>query len=158
MGGGSGSLGEACITSTLERARTRPREITCTMWTIGADVATMLTGLSVLTATVVWIRTQWNAWSARKTETRRRSWNDWITAGAIDTWFVRLAEEPRRPTATVVLEAIDRDGRPDEHTAHSIRQRVRDDGTLSRSPSPREHDFLMDLQKQRFGRGGGDVR
>ena len=27
-------------------------------WTIGTDVATMLTGLSVLTATVVWVRKQ----------------------------------------------------------------------------------------------------
>jgi hypothetical protein len=97
-------------------------------WTIGTDVATMLTSLSVLTATIVWTRNQWDQRQQRRAETRLRNWHGYIEVGGIDTWFVRLADCPKTPTAQVVLEVIDRQGNSDEAVAHSVRVCVKRDG------------------------------
>jgi hypothetical protein len=37
--------------------------------------------------------------------------------GSINSWYVRLAEEPTEPSARVVLEVVDRVGKPDEDWA-----------------------------------------
>ncbi|HEY1918510.1 MAG TPA: hypothetical protein VGH27_23295 [Streptosporangiaceae bacterium] len=123
-------------------------------WTIGADIGTMLTGLSVLIATIVWTRTQWHGWQARKATIRLRNWHGFISPNGIDTWYVRVAEQPDRPTARVILEAMDCDGTPNENQAESIRRIVTSDGMLSRSPTPEEHAFLKYLHKER-GYGSG---
>jgi len=122
--------------------------------TAGADIGAMLTGLSVLTATIVWTRNQWEQIQQRRAETRLRNWHGYIMTNGIDTWYARLAEEPESPTARVVLEITGRDGTPDDMLAYNVRQVVLRDGMLSRSPTPAELDFLMALQKERgYGTG-----
>ncbi len=63
-------------------------------WTIAADIATMLTGLSVLTATIVWVRKQYGEWRQRQAQTSLRNWHGYNMLEAVDTWYVRLAEDP----------------------------------------------------------------
>lgn len=76
----------------------------------------------------------------------------------IDTWYVRLAEEPpASPTARVVLEVIDRDGTPNAMLSHKVRQVISRDGMLSRSPTPAENEFLIALQMDRRQAGGFPV-
>lgn len=124
-------------------------------WTLGADVATMLTGVSALTAAVVWIRGQWRGWQQEKAARSYRSWHGFIMLGTIDTWYVRLAEKPDGPSGRVVLDVLDRDGgEPDAALAHSVRQRILADRMLSRSPTPGEYDFLKDQHSERgYGEG-----
>jgi hypothetical protein len=76
-------------------------------WTIGADVGAMLTGLSVLTATIVWTRTQWRDWRDRRAQLRLRNWHGYIMADTINEWHVRLAEEPKTTTGRLVLRTPD---------------------------------------------------
>jgi hypothetical protein len=122
--------------------------------TTGADVGTMLTGLSVLTATVVWTRTQWRDLRERRAATRLRNWHGYIRLEGVDTWYVRLAEEPKTPTGTVVVEVLDGEGgQPDAALAHSVRQIILGDGMLSRSPTPEEFEFLKAQRKERQATG-----
>jgi hypothetical protein len=123
-------------------------------WTIGADIGAMLTGLSVLTATIVWTRNQWEQLQQRRAETQRRNWHGYIGLSGISDWFVQLAEEPQEPDARVVLRVTRRDGTPDTNGADSLRQHVVQDGLLCRVPSPAEYDFLKDLHKK-HGYGSG---
>jgi hypothetical protein len=123
-------------------------------WTIGADVGAMLTGLSVLTATIVWTRTQWRDRQQRKAATAYRNWHGYIEPGGIDSWYVRLAEDPPDVTARVVIEVLNRDGEPDGARAHDLRESVKGDGMLARVPTPEEYDFLTAQRKERgYGKG-----
>jgi hypothetical protein len=124
-------------------------------WTIGADVGAMLTGLSVLTATIVWTRTQVRDWRVQRAAKSLRNWHGFIMVEGVDTWYVRLAEDPAAPTGQVVLEVLDGDGgQPDGMLAHSMRQRIAGDNMLSRSPTPEEYAFLKDMRKERgYGKG-----
>jgi hypothetical protein len=91
-------------------------------WTIAADLGTALTGLSVLTATIVWIRTQWRDRRERQAQISLRNWHGYITLEGVDTWYMRLADEPKTPTGEVVLEVLSRpDGDPDPQLAQSVR-------------------------------------
>ena len=116
-------------------------------WTIGADIGTMLTGLSVLAAAFLWGRNQWDQRQQRRRETRLRNWHGYIDVGGINTWYVRLADDPKTPTAMVTLEVIDRAGKPDDTTAYNLRTCVERDGMLSRAPTPSELEFLTYLRK-----------
>jgi hypothetical protein len=123
-------------------------------WTIGADVGGMLTGLSVLTATIVWTRAQWRDRQQRKAATAHRNWHGYVMPEGINDWYVRLAEDPRHLTATVVLDVVDRNGEPDPGMAHSLREIVKGDGMLARVPTPEEYDFLIAQRKERgYGKG-----
>ena len=85
-----------------------------TPWTsTGADYATMATGLSALTAAAVWIRGQWREQQARRAAVRNRNWHAYVMPEGINDWFVRVAEQPETLSARVVLEVVDRDGKPD---------------------------------------------
>jgi hypothetical protein len=55
----------------------------------------------------------------------------------------------------VVLDVINEDGTPNEAMAHSLRQRVKEDGTLNRSPTLAQWEFLKDLRTERFGAARG---
>lgn len=122
--------------------------------TTGADIGTMVTGLSAVTAAYVWTRTQWRGWRQQKAATSLRNWHGYITVEGIDTWYVRLAKDPKQPTARVVLDVVDREGNPDAALAHNVRQRIIGDGMLSRSPTPEEYDFLIAQRKERgYGKG-----
>jgi hypothetical protein len=118
-------------------------------WTIGADIGAMLTGLSVLTATIVWTRNQWRDLRAERAETRLRNWHGYIMTGLIREWYVRLAEDPQTVTGRVVLDVVGRDGNPDGNGAASMRDRIAADGQLARAPTPDEYAFLRHLQKER---------
>jgi hypothetical protein len=123
-------------------------------WTIGTDIATMLTGLSVLTATIVWTRTQWRDWSQRKAAIAQRNWHGYVMPEGISDWYVRLVEDPKTPTATVILNVVDRDGTPDASRAENLRQTIIGDGMLARVPTPEEYDFLRAQRKERgYGKG-----
>jgi hypothetical protein len=123
-------------------------------WTIGADVGGMLTGLSVLTATIVWTRAQWHDRQQRKAATALRNWHGYIELGGISDWYVRLAEDPPDVTARVVIEVLNRDGEPDGARAHDLRETVKRDGMLARVPTPEEYDFLKAQRKERgYGKG-----
>jgi hypothetical protein len=123
-------------------------------WTIATDIATILTGLSAATAAYVWLRTQWRGWQQEKAQTRNRNWHGFIMPEMISEWFVRLVEDPKTVTATVVLNVVGRDGQPDEAMAHSLRETIKADGQLARVPTPAEYDFLIAMRKERgYGKG-----
>ena len=127
-------------------------------WAIGADVAGMLAGLSVLTATIVWTRTQWRDRQHRKAVTANRNWHGYVVPEGINDWYVRLAEDPKSLTARVVLDVVGRDGEPDAAMAASMRQIIQQDGMLARVPTPEEYDFLMAQRKERGYGNGFPVR
>jgi hypothetical protein len=118
-------------------------------WTqVGANYATMLGSLSVITAVAVWVRKQWLGFQRERNEKRLRNWHGSIDVGAINTWFVRLAEEPTEPTAMVILEVVDSDGEPFVSGAYNLRQVISSDGRLSRSPTTEELEFLKHLRAE----------
>jgi hypothetical protein len=123
-------------------------------WEIGADVGMMLTGVSAATAAYVWTQGQFRARRERKEAMRLRNWHGYIEVGGINTWFVRLAEEPETPTSRVVLDVVDNDGNQRENEAQNMRQRIINDGRLARAPTKAEWDFLVHLKKARgYGKG-----
>jgi hypothetical protein len=125
-------------------------------WTIAADMATVLTGLSVLTATFVWVRRQVRDWKQERAKISLRNWHAYIAPERREEWFVRLAEGTRDQmlTGRVVLEVLDRyDGEPDAGWAHRMQQVVMADGMLSRAPTPEEFDFLVAQRKARHQTG-----
>ena len=114
----------------------------------------MATGLSAVTAAFVWTKGQVRGWRQEKAATRIKNWRGYIDLGQVNTWYVRLIEEPTSPTARVILEIIDNDGTPNEQMAHSLRQVVKRDRLLSRSPTPGEFEFLKQLYRERgYGKG-----
>lgn len=122
--------------------------------TVGADVATMLTGLSVVTATIVWGEKQWRERQARKALTAERNWGGYILPNGINSWDVVLAEDPDSPTGRVVLDVVNSKGEPDVNMANNLRQLVLRDGRVTRAPTPAEAGFLRYLHKERgYGKG-----
>ena len=123
--------------------------------TVGADVATrMLTGLSVVTATIVWGEKQWREYRARKALTAERNWGGYILPGGINSWDVVLAEDPDLPTGRVVLDVVNSKGEPDVNMANNLRQLILRDGRITRAPTPAEAGFLRYLHKERgYGKG-----
>ena len=123
--------------------------------TAGADIATMVTALTVVTALYVWGRNQWHGWQQQKAAIARRTWHGYITLEGVDTWYVRLAEDPDSPSGRVVLEVLNgKNGDPDPMLAHGMRQVIIRDGMLSRSPTPEEFEFLKVQRKERgYGKG-----
>lgn len=124
------------------------------LWTIGADIGQMVTGLSVVTATYVWTRGRLSDRRERKAAIRQRTWGGYIDQSGINTWLVQLAEEPDRPTGRVVLDVVDGKGEPSVNGAHSLRQRIIGEGMLGRVPTTEEYELLAALQKERgYGKG-----
>lgn len=125
-------------------------------WTIGADVATMLTGLSAVTAAATWLISRYRAWKAERDRTLARNWHGFIMTNGINDWYVRLIDEPKTPTAVVPIEVIDRNGTPDPQMAYGLRTMVKADGMLARVPTEGEYAFLKYLHKE-LGYGKGQV-
>ncbi len=123
--------------------------------TAGADIGTMLTGLSAVTAAYVWTRSQWGGWRQEKLARSRRTWHGYVALEGVDTWYVRVAADGGRQAGQVVLEVLSgQDGSPDEMLAQGVRIVAERDGMLSRSPTPEEFEFLKDQRKERgYGRG-----
>src|SRR6266536_613303 len=63
----------------------------------GADVATMATGVSAVTAAATWTAGRWRAWRREKAAIAERNWHGYIPVNGIDGWDVRLAEDPDTP-------------------------------------------------------------
>lgn len=120
------------------------------------DAASIVTATGGIIATSIWAKGKLLNRKQQKAITQRRNWHGYIEPAGINTWFVKLLEEPDRPSARVVLEVIDGKGQPDEMGGQGFRQRVIGDGMLSRSPTPAELEFLMALRKER-GYGDGDL-
>jgi hypothetical protein len=119
--------------------------------TAGADIATIATGLSAVTAAYVWIMGRVRDRRQQKAAIAERNWHGYITPGGINGWDVRLAEHPDGPTSRVVLEVL---GTNAENWADNMRQTVLRDGKLSRSPTVEEWEFLMYLYRERgYGKG-----
>lgn len=123
--------------------------------TAGADIGTMLTGLSAVTAAYVWTRSQWSGWRQEKLARSRRTWHGYVAIEGVDTWYVRAVADADRQAGQVVLEVLDgQDGSPDEVLAQGMRIVADRDGMLSRSPTTEEFEFLKDLRKERgYGKG-----
>lgn len=119
---------------------------------IGAGIATMLGGISVLVGVVTWLFTQYRGWQVRRAASRLRTWHGYIPSGMISSWWVRLVEDPDAPTARVVLEVLDGrpgTGGPDVNRAQELRQCIVGDGLLARAPTPGEYEFLQALHRER---------
>lgn len=125
-------------------------------WTIGSDVATMLTGLSAVTAAATWLVSRYRAWRQERDETRARNWHGFILTNGIDDWYVRLIDDPQTLTSIVPIEVVDRDGTPDPQRAYDMRETVKRDGRLARVPTQREFAFLKFLHKN-LGYGKGTL-
>lgn len=123
-------------------------------WTIGTDIATMLTGLSAVTAAATWLISRYRAWKAEKDRTRARNWHGFIMTNGIDDWYVRLIDDPQTLSSIVPIEVVDRDGTPDPQRAHDMRETVKRDGRLARVPTEQEFAFLKFLHKK-LGYGEG---
>jgi len=119
--------------------------------TAGADIATIATGLSAVTAAYVWIMGRARDRRQQKAAIAERNWRGYINPGGINGWDVRLAEDPDVPTSRVVLEVL---GNNAENWADNLRQTILRDGKLSRSPTVEEWDFLKYLyRKHGYGKG-----
>jgi hypothetical protein len=128
----------------------------CSMdaWTAGTDIATMLTGLSVLTATIVWVRKQWVGWRQERAQTRHRNWHGYVMTGTLNDWYVRLVDDPQAVTGRVVLDVLrTSDGEPDPQMAASMRTVISRDGMLARVPNPAEFEWLKAQEKARRDTG-----
>jgi hypothetical protein len=125
-------------------------------WTIAADVATILTGLSVLATAATWLTSRYLAWQQEKARTSARNWHGFIMTNGINDWYVRLVDDPKTPTAVVPLEIVDRYGNPDPAMAYGLRTMVERDGMLARVPTEREFAFLKFLHKE-LGYGKGQM-
>jgi hypothetical protein len=124
------------------------------VWTAGADVGTMLTGLSVLTATMVWVRKQWAARQQERALTRHRNWHGYVMTGNLNDWYVRLADDPQTSTGRVVLDVLRTpDGEPDPQMAASMRTVISRDEMLARVPNPAEYEWLKAQEKARRDTG-----
>jgi hypothetical protein len=55
----------------------------------GADVETMATGLSAVTATATWAGGRWHARRREKAATTQRNWHGYIPVTGIDGWGVQ---------------------------------------------------------------------
>ena len=123
--------------------------------TTGADIGTMVTGISALTAAITWTAGRWRERQERLAAIRLRNWHGFVMLEGVDTWYVRLAEDdPGNPSARVVVEVIDPNGQPAPALAVNMRHRADGDGMLSRSPTPEEFDFLKALRKEKgYGKG-----
>jgi hypothetical protein len=79
-----------------------------------------------------------------------RTWKGYIPQGMIGSWYVALVEEPKTPSARVVLEVRQGgpEGKPDVNGAHALRQQIEADGMVARVPTPAEYEFLGDLHKK----------
>jgi hypothetical protein len=125
-------------------------------WTIGSDIATMLTGLSAVTAAATWLTVRYRAGQTERNLTRARNWNGFIMTNGISDWYVRLVDDPKTPAAVVPLEVINRDGTPDPQMAYGLRLAIESDGMLARVPTSQEFTFLKFLHKE-LGYGKGQV-
>jgi hypothetical protein len=121
----------------------------------GAQIGTMLTGLSAVTAAFVWTRNQARDWELAKATRSYRYWNGFVVQGGVFTGFVRLVPNSKdAPPEGVTLDVINPNGSPNENMAHGLRQVIESDGMISRSPSVEQQAFLDDLRRNRFGMGG----
>jgi len=122
--------------------------------TIGADIGAMIVGVPVVAGGILWL-TRWRAArKQRKAARELRNWHGYIPINGVSDWRVRLVEDPQSLSARVVLEVVDRDGKPDPSWAHDLRETIKRDGMIARVPTPEEYDFLRYLHKERgYGKG-----
>jgi len=118
--------------------------------TTGADAATMVTGLSALTAVIVWSRNQLDHRNQRRLAQARRLWNGYIDVAGIHTWRLRLVERGADdPPERLIVEVVNDDGTPNTPMAHLLGQVIESDGFVSRTPSPEQYEYLKSLRRQR---------
>ena len=120
--------------------------------TTGADVGSMLTGLSAVTATALWGRARVREWRAERAARVSRNWGGYIIREYIPAWFTQVVDDgSSNHTERVVLDVINRDGTPKPNMAHQLKLYIRSGGTLTNPPSAAQWDFLQDLRQARFG-------
>lgn len=110
-----------------------------------------------MTATVVWTRRQWDEWQHSRAARRQRNWHGYVMPEGIDTWYVRIVEQPLDvPPERVTLDVVNADGSPNPQLAQGMKIRIDGERMLSRSPSPAEWEFLIAMRKERgYGKTGG---
>lgn len=111
--------------------------------TIGADVATMATGLAAVIAAVPWTVRQVASWRAEHRQRKRRDWHGNVGAGSVSTWDVRLADPTTSTDAAVTVEILKTpNGPPDPARADDFRKLIEHEHRLSRQPTTHELDLL----------------
>jgi hypothetical protein len=124
--------------------------------TTGAEFGTMLTGLSAVTATLLWGRARVREWKDDRDARRTRNWNGYIIRENLPAWFVQVVDdEGTKIPERVILDVVNRDGTPNPNMAHNLRLYILGGGTLTHPPSVAQWKFLEDLRRQRFGSPGG---
>jgi hypothetical protein len=93
-------------------------------------------------------------WRERQAVRAYRTWHGYIVRGSVDSWDVRLPEQPDGVSGRVVREVPGKDATPDGNLANSMRITVKRDAMLARAPTPEECAFLADLARERgYGKG-----
>jgi hypothetical protein len=123
--------------------------------TIGTDIATMIVGVPVLTAGVVWLLRRRDARTQLKAATKLRSWHGYVAPENAYASYVRVADGTDVTAGRIVVEVLDqRDGKPDAMLAEGMRRIIARDGMISSVPTPEEYAFLRQLRTERgYGRG-----
>lgn len=122
----------------------------------GTEFGTMLTGLSAVTATILWGRARVREWNDDRDARQARNWNGYIIREGIPAWFVQVVDnEDGYHSERVVLDVVNLDGTPNANMAHNLRLYVQTGGILTKPPSVAQWKFLEDLRRQRFGAPGG---
>jgi hypothetical protein len=127
------------------------------VWTYGVDIATMLTGLSAVTAASVWTTDRVRAWRQHAGLKKARIWNvGYIPMDRFQFWFVKLADDDKQDPmgGRVILEVLRTEGGEcDSQMAWSLRNQVKR-GSLAMPPTPEQEVFLRNLQRARRARPG----
>jgi len=124
--------------------------------TDAAEIAGIIGGGATAVAAITWIGIRLNRWrAAANAKKDLRNWG-FIDPSGIGTWYVRCHPIDPECPSQVVLDVCDsREGDLSPMLAQAIRISVSNDGTLSRSPTPAEWEFLTDLRKERFNSPNG---
>jgi hypothetical protein len=122
----------------------------------GTEIAVIVAAMPAATGAVVWTLRQRDRLRERRTARETRNWSGYVITPGIATWYVKVIKDPdTKWTERVVLDVVNPDGTPSPEMAHALRLYADGDGTLGRSPTPAQWEFLKDLQKDRFNRGDG---
>ena len=123
---------------------------------LGAEIAVIIAAVPAITGSFVWLRSQRDRIRERRADRETRNWNGYVSLPGVATCYVKVIEDPdAKWNERVILDVVDPDGTPNPSMAPALRLCTNGDGTLSRSPSPAQWEFLKDLQKDRFNRGDG---
>ena len=121
-----------------------------------ADIAIIIAAVPTFFGGFLWARLQLSKIHDRRTAREVRNWNGYIDRTGVNSWCVKVIEDPdHKWTERVLLDVVDMDGTPNPSMAHALRLFANSDGMLCKYPSEEQWRYLRDLQKDRFNSGQG---